>query len=619
MFALRKKSQDNHALPFQQALNTLPRAVWLRDENLSLKWVNQAYADAIGKSVDEVLAAQDELLRHASDPDGRNLARTAQKDQKPESAFRHVVIKGQRRLLLVTEQPMEGGYLGFGLDQTKTEELEAELTRAQNAEAQVLQNLNTGVAIFGTDHKLKFYNPGFLSLTLLTAPQLDADPTLGQVMNAMREVGRLPEYSDFRRVREEWQAWFTNLLHPQDEVLHLLDGTTLHLRVMPHPAGGILWMLEDITDRLALEAAYNTQIAVQRETLDNLREGTVLLGGDGRVRLWNPAFQAIWNLSDAAMQLKPHWQDVGTIIASHFSNEDWADFRHSLVEAPLSHQAVDQSYQLQDGRTVEFAAQPLPDGALLLRFLDVTDKAALTQALQERADALVAADRLKSEFLYNVSYQLRTPLNTITGFTELLKLPGTGALNPKQESYIQNILDAADGLVALIDNLLALSSIQAGQVEIRRDVCDVNDLLRSVRSFTETFAHAAEVKVKIESDDQFEPIEIDAARIKQVMLNLLSNAIRFSPKGSEVTMGARYDYRGAHKGILLFVRDQGAGIAEEDHDRVFQPFERTNKKGAGAGLGLSLVRSLIELHQGDVKLISEAGKGTEVQCWLPIA
>ena len=605
MFALRKKQSNVASLLFQQSLDAMPRAAWLRDADLNLTWVNRAYAEAIGKTSDEVIDGQIELMRHASDPDGRSLAREAKSTQKPVTALRHIIVGGERRLLLVTEQVIDRGVFGFALDQTKTEELESELTRAQNAEAQVLQDLSTGVAIFGNDQKLKFYNPSFLSLTLLVSAQLDAGPTLAQVMNAMREVGRLPEYPDFRRVREEWSAWFTNLLQPHDELLHLLDGTTLHLRVMPHPAGGLLCMLEDITDRLALEAAFNTQIAVQRETLDNLRE------------LWNPAFQTIWSLSDAALQLKPHWQDVGTIIASHFSNEDWADFRHSLVLAPLSHLAVDQTYQLADGRVVEFAAQPLPDGALLLRFLDVTDKAKLTSALRERADALVAADRLKSEFLYNVSYQLRTPLNTITGFTELLKLPSTGALNPKQDSYVQNILEAADSLVSLIDNLLALSSIQAGQVEIRREACDLQDLLRTVRSFSETLAHSADVKIEIDAAEAFEPIEIDAARIKQVLLGLLSNAIRFAPKGSMIILGARREFRGAQNGICLFVRDEGPGIARDDHDRVFEPFERTNRKGAGAGLGLTLVRSLIEMHKGDVTLISDEGQGTEVQCWIP--
>lgn len=595
----------------------MPRPAWLRGDDLALVWVNAAYASAVGQNAETIIAQQVELLRHATDADGRSLARAALKDKKSATALRHVVVEGERRLLLATEQPVEGGVFGFALDQTKTEELEAELTRAQNAEAQVLQNLSTGVAIFGTDQKLKFYNPSFLSLTLLVPPQLDMDPTLAQVMNAMREVGRLPEYSDFKRVREEWQAWFTNLLQPHDELLHLLDGSTLHLRVMPHPAGGLLFMLEDITDKLALEAAFNTQIAVQRETLDNLREGTVLLGGDGRVQLWNPAFQAIWNLSDNALQLKPHWQDVGTIIASHFSNQDWALFQNSLVLAPLSHLAVEQTYQLDDGRVVEFAAQPLPDGALLLRFLDVTDKANLTNALRERADALVAADQLKSEFLYNVSYQLRTPLNTITGFTELMKLPSTGALNPKQQSYVQNILDAADGLVALIDNLLALSSIQAGQVEIQREPCDLDDLLRSVRSFSETMAHAADLNIHIDTDQQFQFVSIDAARIKQVLLSLISNAIRFAPKQSVIILGARRETREGRNGILFYVRDQGPGIPEADHTRVFEPFERTNKKGAGAGLGLSLVRSLVELHNGEVTLVSGEGQGTEVQCWIP--
>jgi signal transduction histidine kinase len=613
-----RNRQSESAQGFRVALARFPRAIWLRDAQFNLTWVNQAYADAVSQMPEEIIAAQIELLKHSSDADGRALVREAKEKNTAATAMRHVVVGNQRRLLLVTEQPIDHGYFGFALDQTQAEELQSELRRLQTAETQVLQNLSTAVAIFGADQKLKFYNPSFLSLTLLTPPQLDGQPSLTLVMNAMREVGRLPEYSDFRRVRETWQAWFTNLLAPHDELLHLLDGATLHLRVMPHPAGGLFFMLDDITDRLALEAAYNTQIAVQRETIDNLREGTVLLGGDGRVRLWNPAFQTVWNLSDAALQLKPHWQDVGTIIASHFDDGDWEGLRHDLILAPLSHHAVERSLALADGRVLEFAAKPLPDGALLLRFLDVTDKANLTAALRDRADALVAADRLKSEFLYNVSYQLRTPLNTITGFTELLNLPSTGTLNPKQQSYVQDVLGAAESLVALIDNLLVLSSIQAGQIEIQRQQCSIYDLLLEVCSFAETLAHTVGLTITVDADAQLGTAEIDPDRIKQVLLNLISNAVRFAPKDSLITLGARHEIRESQRGLLLFVRDQGGGIPAEDHARIFEPFERTRRKGAGAGLGLSLVRSLIELHQGEINLISGAGKGTEVQCWIPI-
>jgi len=603
---------------YRAALDAFPRPVWLRAADLSLAWVNAAYAHALGQPASSIIKQQVELLRHANDSDGRSLARQAKEKHAPATALRHVVIGGERRLLLVTEESLGGGFFGFALDQTKTEELESELTRTRNAEAQVLQNIATAVAIFGADQKLNFYNPSFVLLTHLTPSQLDAQPTLAQVANAMRDVARLPEYPDFRRARETWQAWFTNLIAPHEELLHLPDNTTLHLQVMPHPSGGLLLMLEDITDRLALEAAYNTQIAVQRETLDNLREGTVLLGGDGRVRLWNPAFLSIWNLADSDLQNRPHWRGVSDLFAKRFTPPAWESACDTLVTAPLSHSKIEHTYTLADGCVIEYAAQPLPDGAILLRFLDVTDKTKLTAALQDRADALAAADRLKSEFLYNVSYQLRTPLNTITGFAEILKLPAYGPLTDRQADYVQHILEATDTLVSLIDNLLALSSIQAGQIEIVRAITDIHALLLEVADFSGSLALAAHLKLVVEADAAIGSAMMDAARVKQVLLNLISNALKFAPNGSNITLGARREIRDAKNGVLLWVRDEGPGIASEDHVRVFAPFERTHRKGAGAGLGLSLVKSIIQLHDGDVRLVSADGAGTEVQCWIPV-
>jgi signal transduction histidine kinase len=614
---LQRKVPDSAPGVYQQALDVFPRPAWFRDEKLNLTWVNQAYVNASGADRETILSAQKELLRHTTDPDGRTLARQAAETQKPTSAPRHLIVQGARRLFLATEQPIPGGLFGFALDQTQTEELQSELMRTRGAEAQVLKNLATAVAIFGADQKLNFYNPSFAAMTDLPPGVIDSSPTMAQVMNTMRERGRLPEYPDFRKTRETWQAWFTNLIDPHEELLHLMDSTTLHLRVLPHPAGGLMWTIENITDRLALEAAYNTQNAVQRATLDNLSEGTVLLGGDGRVQLWNPIFLDIWELDEAKLPARIHWAKLVEYCAEQFNPAAWESVQESFANAPLSHMAVAETYELKDGRVIEFAAQPLPDGAMLLRFMDATDKARLTAALQDRADALAAADRLKSEFLYNVSYQLRTPLNAIMGFTELLRLPVTGALTDRQTTYTRDILDAADSLVMLIDNLLALSSIQAGQVEIERQPTAVYELLLEVKSFSETLAKAAELNVRVDANDTLGIVPLDAARMKQVLLNLVSNAVKFTPPGGAITLGARRENKDNTDGILFWVRDEGPGIAAKDQQRIFQPFERTQQKGAGAGLGLSLVKSLVQLHGGEVTLVSQEGDGTEVRCWIP--
>ena len=612
-----RQFQSSKQAQYQQALENFPRPVWFRDSHLNLTWVNKIYAEILGMDRDVVLKDQTELLRHASDPDGRMLVRQAKEKKESISAERHLIVQGARRLFIATEQPMADGFFGFALDQTRTEELESELTRTRGAEVQVLKNLAIAVAIFGSDQTLSFYNPSFAAITQLPPDVIDSEPSIAQVMNAMRDKGRLPEYPDFRKVREMWQSWFTNLLDPREELLHLLDGTTLHLHVFPHPAGGLMWTIEDITDRLTLEAAYNTQNAVQRATLDNLREGTVLLGGDGRVQLWNPIFLHIWRLDAKALPAHMHWKDLAELCAAQFYEDIWRVAKEDFQGAPIGRTVTEETYELKDGRVIEFATQPLPDGAMLLRFMDTTDRAQLTAALQERADALAAADRLKSEFLYNVSYQLRTPLNAIKGFTELLQLPGTGTLTPQQGTYVENVLDAADTLVILIDNLLVLSSIQAGQVQIERTPTDLHGLLMDVRNFSEAMANAANLAIVLDADPSLGVARIDAARMQQVLLNLISNAIKFTPSGGTVTMGARHEAKGGFSGILFWVRDSGSGIATKDHERVFEPFERTQRKGVGAGLGLTLVKSLVELHGGDVTLASEEGHGTEVRCWIP--
>lgn len=614
----QKKNTPQGMDVYERALDDFPRPAWLRDAKFNLIWVNAAYASAVGMDKSAVLAEQKELLRHATDTDGRALVRRAAEHNAPATVQRHLVVQGVRHLYSATEQPVAGGYFGFALDQTRAEELQSELVRTRGTETQVLKNLATAVAIFGADQKLTFYNPSFAAITDLPPAVMDASPTMAQVMNAMRERGRLPEYPDFKKVRETWQAWFTNLIQPHEELLHLMDNSTLHLRVLPHPSGGLMWTIENITDRLALEAAYNTQDAVQRATLDNLREGTVLLGGDGRVQLWNPIFLALWRLDEKTLPARMHWKKLVEHCAAQFDEMVWAQVHETFTNAPLSHLTVSESYALRDGRVIEFAAQPLPDGAMLLRFMDATDKARLTAALQDRADALAAADRLKSEFLYNVSYQLRTPLNAIMGFTELLRLPSVGTLSPQQTAYTQDILDAAGSLVTLIDNLLVLSSIQAGQVEIERTTTEIYDLLLEVRSFAETLASAANLSVVVDADETLGMASLDSARMKQVLLNLISNALKFSPSGGVVTLGARREEKNYFSGILFWVRDAGPGIEADDLHRIFQPFERTARKGAGAGLGLALVKSIVELHGGEVAMISNPGQGTEVQCWLPV-
>ncbi len=599
----------------------LPYPIWRRDKNLNLLWVNDAYATAIGSSQQDILTRQIELFAGGRDPTGRNLATAAQNTHSLQIAEQHTVINGARRLMEVTEKPLpDGTLLGHAVDRTVLEELQDELQRARNTQIDVLQKLATAIIIFNNDGTVRFFNEAYLGLTGLDEEWLKTNPKFSQVLEELRGKRKLPEQADFRSFKQGWQNWFTELLSPHEELLHLPDGKTLRMRVVPHPAGGLLFTFEDITDRLVLESSFNTLIAVQGETLDNMKEAVALIGGDGRLKLWNPAFAEMWQVSTDVLQTAPHVNDLAVIYQRHFTAGAWLQLSGVLLDAVLDRQDTEQRLMLEDSRTIDFASIALPDGATLTRFMDVTDSTRVAAALQEKAAALTAADFLKSEFLMNVSYQLRTPLSAIMGFTELLKLLDVEQLTQRQQDYIQNIFDASHSLLALIDNLLELSSIQAGYVSLEKKSFDVHELLKDMQLFGETMSVQHGLRFRCDFTSQVGMLNADAKRLKQIILGLLSNAMRHSPAGGLVTMRAVKVEKDAKPGIEFQVFDQGAGITAAERAALFEPFsQQSTRRNADQGLELVLVKRFTEMHGGDVRIEEGAGYGTMVSCWIPDA
>jgi signal transduction histidine kinase len=258
---------------------------------------------------------------------------------------------------------------------------------------------------------------------------------------------------------------------------------------------------------------------------------------------------------------------------------------------------------------------PLPDGNVLLSYLDVTDSTRVQRALRERNEALETAGRLKSEFIANVSYELRTPLNAIIGFAEILTNQYFGELNPRQLDYSRGILDSSHRLLTLINDILDLATIEAGYMMLETENIDVHTLMASVLALTRERARKQNINLEFDCPPDLGTLTADERRLKQVLFNLISNAIKFTPGGGTIRLAARR----LEGGVTLTVADNGVGIPTEDQARVFEKFERGNPQArqSGAGLGLSLVKSFIELHGGRVEIVSQANKGTTITLFLP--
>jgi len=494
------------------------------------------------------------------------------------------------------------------------------MKRVVAAHADVLENLQTAIAIFGADQRLRFFNTAYARLWRLDEAWLRGEPDFGSVLEELRAQRRLPEYADFREFKRQRLKLFTSLIEPLEEVAYIPDGTTLHARIAPHPLGGLLFTYEDVTDRLALERSYNTLIAVQRETIDNLLEGVAVIGSDARVKLWNPAFLGLWGLSAEDLAGDVH---IGRLVdltrALHRAGPDWEAERERLVARLTDRVPRRERETRADGKVLEFSSVPLPDGAVLISYVDVTDTTRVEEALRERAAAFEAADRLKSEFISSVSYELRTPLNGIIGFTEVLANQYFGELNERQLDYCRDIISASHRLLTIINDILDLASIEAGRLVLEREPVEAYAVLEGTIQVMADLARGAGLALRIGSCEAMPPLDADARRLKQALCNLVSNAIKFSPPGGEILLSAT---QGPDGMAALTVTDRGRGIPKEDQDRVFRAFERVRRPGGpdhGAGLGLSLVRRIVEMHGGRVSIDSRVGQGTTVACLVPLA
>ena len=591
-------------------LDAAPFPMWLRDAEGKLVWVNQAYAASVDAPDGERVVA-----------DGTEIAGRAGLDRAGASAATglsgrvRAVIGGAMHALDVYEVPVSGGSAGFAIDMTALDQAEKELDRHIKAHTSTLNKLDTAIAIFGPDQRLKFYNAAYATLWPLDPDWLDTNPTDSEILDRLRNQRCIPEQANYREWKTKQLSAYTTL-EPRENWWYLPDGRSLHMVCEQHPFGGVTYLYENVTKELLLESRYNELIGVQRETLDNLEEGIALLGSDGRLKLFNPAFARIWRLDPAFLETEPHIEELAAhgrrLVAESGA---WDEVRYSVTRLDSERKPVAGKITASE-RILQFTAVPLPDGNTLLTFVDISDSARMERALRDRADALEAADRLKNSFLSNVSYEIRTPLTSILGFAEGLQLGLAGPLTPKQHDYVRDIRASSADLKTIIDAIIDLTAIDAGAMELRLENVDVTGILEAVAEKLSAAIEARDLTLNIEVGADVSSFVADQKRVEQVLTNLLSNAIGFSEPGGTIRMGAKC-VRGT---LQLWVSDSGRGIDPEFQKQAFERFQSRPVPGGhrGPGLGLAIVKSFVELHEGQVSLLSKINQGTTVLCTFPL-
>jgi signal transduction histidine kinase len=592
-------------------LDSLPTPVWARDPGGRLIFVNAAYARAVeAEDSADAVTRELELLDRAA----RESIASARAGGATYAERLPAIVAGARRIFDVVDAPSGAGSAGMAVDATEVEIMRAELARMIEAHRRVLDQLATSVAIFNVDRKLIFYNTAFRSLFELDAGLLDQTPTDSAVLDTLRTARKLPEEQDFRLWKQQlYEAY--RAVEPKEHMWHLPDGRTLRVVTAPNPEGGVTYLYDDVTERLDMDRRYAAMIKVQSETLDHLAEAVAVFGSDGRVRLHNPAFQRMWKLAPEALDAHPHVEAVTAWAqAMHDDNAIWRNLR-AAVTAIDNREPIVARIERRDGMMIDMTTMPLPDGATLVTFQDVSDTVNVERALIERNEALETADAIKIDFVHHVSYELRSPLTNIIGFANLLGDPTFGPLTDKQHEYLGYITTSTNALLALINNILDLATIDAGAMALNLSEVDIRTSMEQAAEGVQDRLIKDGIELDIRAAPAIGSFSADERRLRQILFNLLSNAVGFSPAGATVTFTAER----RPDAVVFTVIDHGPGIPPEAKDRVFEWFE-TDSMGSGhrgTGLGLSLVRSFVELHGGTVTIDSTLGQGTTVTCVFP--
>jgi signal transduction histidine kinase/uncharacterized small protein (DUF1192 family) len=355
--------------------------------------------------------------------------------------------------------------------------------------------------------------------------------------------------------------------------------------------------------------------------LDTIDYGVLILDPELRVRMYNRAFCDLWGLTEETLRDRPMVRELFDSLRGRglhgVPDAEWDTYVERRLTEIREAVLPPQEWHRPDGRVLQYEVVALPDGGRLLTYFDLTALKRVEAELRVAKEQAELANKHKSAFLANMSHELRTPLNAVLGYAELIQDGIYGDLPEKIRSILERVQQNGRHLLGLINDVLDLSKIEAGELTLAPVDYSMRELALGVVSATEALAAEKRLALEVDVPADLPHGRGDERRLTQVLMNLVSNAIKFTEAGS-VSIRAKVE----DGGFLVAVSDTGVGIAEGDRERIFEEFQQvdtssTRKKG-GTGLGLAIAKRIVELHGGRIWVESTPGQGSTFYFTLPL-
>ena len=500
-----------------------------------------------------------------------------------------------------------------------------ELSRREATLRVIFDNMPQGIVLFDSDLKLVAWNDPLRQIVGLADDVLDRQYDFSDFIRFLAEGGDYGEVDVEATVQEHLATIGESYLAERTRA----NGTTIEIRRSPVPGGGCISIYTDVTERRKAEALVEQARARLADAIESISDGFALWDQDDRLAIFNSRSQQILNLPDLffvgarfeeVIRPLPYRGYYDPVIGDPYK---WCEERLALHRnAPTIH---DQ--KLADGTWLRVGEHRTREGGTVTTWTDITtikqreaELAEMVRHLEIARDEAMTASRTKSTFLANMSHELRTPLNAIIGLTELLCDNAARFGTEKALEPLRRVLRAGRHLLALINDILDLSKIEAGKMDLSLETVAIAPVLEEVLGTARPLAQQNKNQLVLECSPAIDTVYADTTRLRQVLLNLLSNACKFT-KGGRVTLRVTRADENSHHWIDFAVADTGIGISAEQLGRLFQEFVQadgtTTRQYGGTGLGLAISRRLCRLMGGDVLVSSEPGKGSTFTMRLP--
>ena len=604
-------------------INSLPIYVWQKNRDLQITYCNKKYSDALETTQDAVISKNLKLIPQSSRKDSTYVDQSLY-SSKPKKFTEHIVVKGSRRFLEISESPFVGNNqsIGFAIDITDKEDIQKEYKNYKKQTEETLDNISVPIAIFDEKTKLIFANEAIIKLFSLESYDIYGNRNFSEILDVLLSNDAILSLDNLQDYKDKAAQLFSNVIdEPYHTSVHLKNGRTMHATITPNHGGGLMFLLEDISDKVALEREVNSISAVQQETLDHLIEGVIVFGTDNRIKITNPAINGIWNKNDITRQPGTHIRNFFEASSDLFDSPGEVELWISkLVNMAAQRVEFSDAILLKSGKTIDYSYVPLPDGLNLIRFYDASDRANLERALKEKTDIISQIEKLKGNLISNISYELRSPLNTIMGFADILEQQYFGELNDKQMEYCKGISNSVTRLTEVVSAIINLANIEAGQLKLKYSEVNLLEFINDTIDLFASRAKSQNIEIKTNFDDPKATAFFDEQSMKQVIFQIVSKAVKMTPSGGEVNIDIAFPESNSDY-FELSVSDTGIGMSEEELDKNRKMLLNDMDGGAvdkSIEFGLLLANNIVRLHNGKILIDSKNGEGSITKCILPI-